>query len=729
MPPQSWARSTAPLLAIRSTDPDTTFQGHDSTDIANALAAHAHNMAEIAKESAASSDGGATSFQGHDSADVANAIQNYVVNHQDEPWPQKFTQPGQSASGVQQTAVDLAASVHAVTAGSDSTIFSLSGHVHDQYWMSILLCIVWIVLGLFMLFFGWASFFWGCNVGTKRSRINDKAKKPRRFSFLSTGTPLAGGIGGVVVGFLFFSFLTTVITSTICITQAKSVSSTSFFVIWLIPGLLGAALAGHWSLLSRAFTGLLAGACFTLIVTAMFGIHTLIIRAIFISVCTSLITAPLLLPRRSAIHFHLLNICTSIIGVVTFLDGVALFAPPRASSDSWIDLWVLLFALDGSASEASASKKWGTSAFKGFIAAAVLGAVVGFLFEFVFHKHASEDPDMEWNNYLGSFTQRLESRQPADAGDRAGSFEPAPGVWQKLSRAFTPSGQPAAYGNISTGGDLEKSPLTNLPGAASRRQARRARSSKNRGGPAKFEALDKRHSDFDFDSDSDATEYDSDSSLHKLNPRSKAVSAKSMISKADADELADELRPLSASNDSKADALRLPRPPSYRTNSSASGSGSTGSGLSGTTINSSGDPSRVSSPAALSSPTRPSFSRHTTQSPPPPFPTAETQLSGSLNPSVPATPSLVNAITRIQAAQAQARAWYETRQEQTSSGLKSPPSDQKNALGASTSAEETTFKDVQDATARAVSPTVKPENADFQSWWGKEVKGDKRPSS
>jgi hypothetical protein len=233
----------------------------------------------------------------------------------------------------------------------------------------------------------------------------------------------------------------------------------------------------------------------------------------------------------------------------------------------------------------------------------------------------------------------------------------------------------------------------------------------------------------DFDLHSDATEYDSDSSLHKLNPRSKAVSAKSMISKADADELADELRPLSASNDSKADALRLPRPPSYRTNSSASGSGSTGSGLSGTTINSSGDPSRVSSPAALSSPTRPSFSRHTTQSPPPPFPTAETQLSGSLNPSVPATPSLVHAITRIQAAQAQARAWYETRQEQTSSGLKSPPSDQKNALGASTSAEETTFKDVQDATARAVSPTVKPENADFQSWWGKEVKGDKRPSS
>ena len=119
-----------------------------------------------------------------------------------------------------------------------------------------------------MLFFGWASFFWGCNIGTRRSRIDVKAKKPRKLGFLFAGAPLAGGIGGVIVGFLFFSFLTTVITSTICITQAKSVSSTSYFVIWLIPGLLGAALAGHWSLLSRAFTGLLAGACFTLIVTA-----------------------------------------------------------------------------------------------------------------------------------------------------------------------------------------------------------------------------------------------------------------------------------------------------------------------------------------------------------------------------------------------------------------------------------------------------------------------------
>ncbi len=264
-----------------------------------------------------------------------------------------------------------------------------------------------------------------------------KQKKPSKFGPLFAGAPIAGGVGGIVVGFLFFSFLTTVVTAAICVAEVKSVGATWFFIIWLLPGLFGAFLAGHWPLLARTFTGLLAGASFTLVVTAMFGIHTLIIRVVFIAVFTSLITAPLLIPRRNAMHFHLLNICTSIIGMVVFLDGVAVFAPPRASSDSWIDLWVVLFAADASSSEASASKKWGTSAFKGFIAAAILGALVGFAFEFVFHKHAAEDPDMEWNNYLGSYTQRLENHDTEDPKDRAGSFEPAPSSWQKFSRAFT----------------------------------------------------------------------------------------------------------------------------------------------------------------------------------------------------------------------------------------------------------------------------------------------------
>ncbi|KAJ1030215.1 hypothetical protein NDA16_001126 [Ustilago loliicola] len=756
MAPRLSSRLLTPNLSVRDSDPDHTFQGHDPEQIANALAIHSQKMAELAKEAAASSDIGSSSFQGHDSSDIAKAIQSYVVSHQDSPWSQNFAQPAARVGNLGQSSPNIHSGMMAVTASSSSSlssssmltpVFSISALAHEQYWMSVFLCIVWIVSGLFLLFFGWASFFWGCNLGTSANRIDEKAKKPSRFGPLFAGPPLAGGVGGIAVGFLFFSFLATVVTSAICVSQVKSVSSTSFFIIWLLPGLLGAFFAGHWPLFARAFTGLLSSACLTLIVTAMFGIHTLIIRAIFIVICTSLITAPLLLPRRNAIHFHLLNICTSFIGGVTFLDGVALFAPSRASSDSWINLWVLLFAIDGSAPEASASKKWGTSVFKGFIAGAVLSAVVGFLFEFLFHKHAAEDPDMEWNNYLGSFTQRLENHESSDPQDRAGSFEPAPNAWQKISRAFATPVRPAAYGNISASNDPEKSPLTDLPGSKKRRQARRSRSAKVRGGPAKFEALDKHSKDLELaDTDSDdATDYDSDSSLRKLNP-GKMVSAKSILSKADADELEDELKPLSASGDSKFDnsgALKLPRPPSYRTNSSNS-RGSTVSGLSGTTVNSASEASRLSStsvPAekslgvyrdrdALSSPTRPSFSRHTTMSPPPPFPTGDSQPATPLTPSFPATPSLVNAITRIQAAQAQAKAWYETRQEQDPSASKRSSSGLKQGQTQPKSSIRSVEKDsTNDATTRAASPPAHPEGASFQSWWGKEVKGDPKPST
>lgn len=673
--------------------------------IANVLAAQSYKMAELANDAYPS-----RSYQGHDSFDIATAIQSYIVNHQADPWPENFIHsPPQTV----RPSAGLIANIHAAKLSSSTSsgnitlapVFSLSDLVHEQYWMSVLLCIVWIVTGLFLLFFGWASFFWGSNLGTSRKRVVEKAKRAGRLAPLFAGPPLAGGVGGIVVGFLFFSFFTTVVTAAICVGESKSVSSTAYFVIWLLPGLLGAFLAGHWPLFARAFTGLLAGPCLTLIITAMFGIQTLIIRSIIVAVCTSLITAPLLLPRRSVIQFHLLNMCTSIIGMVTFLDGVALFAPSRASSGAWIDLWVLLFALDRSSSEVSARRKWGTSAFKGYIAAGVLGSLVGFLFEFVFHKHAAENPDMEWNKYLGSFTERLEHQVVAEMYDRAGSFEPAPTAWQKVSRVFGRSKGPAAYDNVSAANDLERSPFTNLPSPRSRRGARRARSTKPRGGPAKFAAA-KRPSLAD--SDDDTTDYDSDASLDKLNSRGKTMSKDSLLTKVNAEEMTDELKPLNTSGDSKLTAVSAGqiRPPSYRTNSSKSGA-STVSRLSGTTMapaassdvaEKTADEVRV--PSSLATPTRQTTS-------PPPFPVSDRALSPPLMPTFPATPSLVNAITRIQAAQAQARAWYESEQQEGST-ISSPASASK---GGESIADE--------ASAPAANET-----ATFQTWWKMEVKGD-----
>ncbi|KAJ9476717.1 hypothetical protein PHBOTO_000370 [Pseudozyma hubeiensis] len=718
----------ASRLTIRDSNPDHTFQGHDSQAIADALTAHSQKMSEIQAQSSTSP----TTYQGHDSSDIAKAIQGYVITHQDSPWLHKFTQPTELATSSRQPSMEMQHSTLAVTTASSSSIssgnatltpvFSLSQLIQQQYWMSVVLCIVWIVLGLLLLFFGWASFFWGCQLGNSAKRIDERVKKAGRLSPLFAGPPLAAGVGGFVLGFLFFSFLATVITTAICVADQDSISSTSLFFIWLLPGLLGAFLSAHWPLFARAFTGLLSGACFTLIVTAVFGIHTLIIRTVVIIVFTSLVTAPLLIPRRNAIHFHLLNICTSIIGMVTFLDGVALFAPPRASSDSWIDLWVVLFAPDNSASELSATKKWGTGAFKGLIAASVLGTLVGFAFEFVFHKHAAEDPDMEWNNYLGSFTQRLGD----SPDDRAGSFEPEASTWQKLTNAFTPATKPA-YGNVSAAAidDLEKSPLTDLPRSKLEAKARRARNGKK--GPAKFSVLNRTESDSE-------TDYDSDSSSRKLNPG--AISTKSLISKAVAYELADHLKPLASSGDSKYTKASSPgllaRPPSYRTNTGVSANGSTGSGISGTTVNPADPtaPSRLSSisggPAAsIVSSTRPGFERGTTMSPPPPFPSST--ATSPLAPSFPATPSLINAITRIQAAQAQARAWYESNQQQTSSAKASAEVKTEVPENKSATRPNSDKATEEQSTGAAASQAAGQASASFQSWWGKEVKGEPKP--
>lgn len=749
-------RLVTPELAERDTDADHTFQGHNSEEIANALAAHSQKMDELAKELSASSSTSGARFQGHDSSDIAKAIQSYVVGHQDQPWSQHLSQAvakpdngGQLSSVPDNRILAITPSVSSSLSPATllAPVVSISDLVHGEYWMSILLCIVWVVSGLFLLFFGWASLFWGINLGNSRKRVEDKKKRASRCMPLFGGAPIAGGVGGIVVGFLFLSFLAVVITSAICVTEVKAISSTSFFIIWLLPGLLGAFFAGHWPLFARAFTGLLAGACFTLVITAMFGIHSLTIRAILISVSTTLITCPLLLPRRNVIHFHLLNVCTSIIGMVTFLDGVALFAPPRASSSAWIDLWVLLFAANNSTSELSASKKWGTASFKGFIAAAVLGAVVGSLFELVFHKHAAEDPDLEWNNYLGTFTERLETHDSSPLQSGLGSFEPAPTAWQKISRIFASRTQPAAYGNISTAIDLEKSPLTNLPGSRARRQSRPARAVKARREPARFQALDKRDMDLELaESDSDATDYDSDSSLHKLDTLGKRVSARSLLSKTDGDELADQLRPLSASGDANSDnAGRLHRPPSYRT-STNSGSSTTGSDLSGTTANSAGGVSRQpqnSGPVdkvtdggsgrvceELGLPTRPDLSRQTTMSPPPPFRATTSQPGSPLPASIPATPSLVNAITRIQAAQAQARAWYENRQEFAISSDTKPldvQSEQERCKSTSKGSSEGTGE--TSPSTGAVAASVKPEGESFHNWWGKQVKRGSKPST
>ncbi|CEH17999.1 hypothetical protein CBOM_04433 [Ceraceosorus bombacis] len=464
-------------------------------------------------------------------------------------------------------------------------------------------------------------------------------------------------------------------------------SSGAYFAVWLVPGLLGAALCGHFKFAARLFSGLLGAASLTIILTAMFGIHTLLIRAILVSILAVLLSAPLLLPRSALLQRHLLNLNTSLIGSVVFLNGVALFAPPEKSTESWLNLTAVLFAPDGSDALSAAVDKWGTSAFKGFIAGAVLAVVIGFSFEALLHSHSGEDAEASWNDYLGAYTERYEKSgmlpgQYEGSLARQGLFEPAPTPWQRIAAVFAEAGSarsgPASYGNIPGGQnvddrDTDADTLTAIPtrkrsrGASSRRTHKSGKTS--RGVPARFEALSRRDKDLDLENGDDSESEGDDSDATDVEDvagdlSKEASDSKSRLSSASkGPATSEQLSALARST--YALPSPLPRPPgslstatplpSYR--SDATASTGVGSNVSGSTKVSSVSTAYDGTPHKAFENYRDAGASRA--------PNSSSRPTSPLNPAsganngnaVQATPSLINAISRIQAAQAQARAW------------------------------------------------------------------------
>ena len=753
------------------------LNGVSSERIAKAFAQHWTKMAHISQEYDHLAHGDKT-YHGYDSAKIADAIMQYSkANGGSTPREVKLAISPNALSGEGnewavgrnawsgfglRAAVTIPANVDG-TYTIDGTNFKTAPFscecrrsfdknrpsslnplttdaetVQSLYWAQIIYCIVWIVTGLLLVFNGWASYTWLSRAGAReRTAILPNGKKVK-----SRAPILGGGVGGAVVGFLFISWFATLIMCAICARGRAPPNSTAYFAIWLAPALvLGAGVGGHFKIASRAFAGLLAGVSLTLMLTAVFGINTLTIRVILLSIFCSLFTAPLLLMPRSGaatVQRHLLNVCTSLIGMMTFLTGVALFAPPEDSSGSWIDLWALLFAPDNSASQAAAISAWGTPAFKGYIAGAVLGTVIGCVFEYFLHAKAGMDAQEEWNDYLAGYTERFVDKT-GDAGVRAGSFEPAPTGWQRFANLFSEADRrPASYGAdlpaAATAGGFTELNLA--------RRAKSTRSSrKTSGGPARFKALSRGEKDADLadeyelrhdddDDDSDATDVESDAGdmEKKAGFEGEAKDSVPELKKGEKGAALENYR-----------GYALPRPPSYRTDSSGSGTGN-GSGLSGTT--------KASSDAGLTTPSEEVHKalgvyRDSSSGTPPAKRSigtiADRSVSAGSSPTtalasspvtnaatvgapqhmVPATPSLINAITRIQQAQAQAKAWQTSQQ---SRGPDAPygATPKSPEPGSSSSPIAPAVGSPSSSPAAASSGAVK-----FDKWWDKEVKGKK----
>lgn len=196
-----------------------------------------------------------------------------------------------------------------------------------SYGFRVVYCILWIVLGLFLCFFGLQAFYWAIAPRFAPKR----GKTSRRI--------MGGGIGGLVVGFLAGSYLGLIATNATATRHHAKLSAGGTFAIFLAPGLLFTLLSAHVLILSRLLLGLLSGVCLTRLLTAMFGIHTILFRSILLAIFCVVLTLPLVVSSKSRYprtKRWLLNIDTSIIGAVAFLDGVALFAPPEDASRAWI---------------------------------------------------------------------------------------------------------------------------------------------------------------------------------------------------------------------------------------------------------------------------------------------------------------------------------------------------------------------------------------------------------
>lgn len=721
---------TFPKLLAAGTDDH--YENHHSYEIVQALSTHSTKMQSL-EEEWKKLDAEDKNFHGANAENLAKAFQTYGAEHQGQGLPQSYIKAVEASSNINgadssssKTSINgfaaniapLSATIPITMSALDGMTYSWATLLKSMNWARILYTIVWITTGLILLFFGYASFFWLHKVGLSRgnhsnvktkgigaklSRMFSLNNEPQRSSIDSSASAAAkrrkaqkkralvgGGIGGILIGFLFFSYLAAVITNAICIDDGKkALSAGAYFAVWLAPGILGAILAGHFAFLARAMTGVLGGTTFTIILTAVFGIKTMLVRMILLGVFTLSFTVPLIQPKSKIIQMMTLNACTSLIGMVTFLNGVALVAPSVEPSENWLDLWtVLCMRHSDSKDQSHLENAWHTSTFKGYIAGAVLGSVVGFFFELYFHRRCGHDPESEWNQYLGTYTQHMETGKMENSGSnatlyddpkynkaqiggiispRAGMFEPAPNAWQRMADFFdSDRSKPAHYGGLSGDGTLNDSFTAGAITSVGER-IRRKRSTKTTrsGGPARFERLSKRDDDED-DFDSESSDDDEKERLNDEDDDDEKTDVEGSYDdkqKFASSGLVPTLDKNSNSTTMNYGGYALPRPPIMH-NISNSSSGQIDSRLTGTTMTSGGSSS--SSKGSDSKVHKPvNVYRDGTASPPSP----------SSNPTIPATPSLINAISRIQFAQQQARAWQQQHEAQGTpyTGANSPP--------------------------------------------------------
>ncbi|KAI5891747.1 uncharacterized protein SCHCODRAFT_01038712 [Schizophyllum commune H4-8] len=218
---------------------------------------------------------------------------------------------------------------------------------------------------------------------------------------------LEGGAGGLAIGYSFgVQFATFLAVCIPSLTSASPLSSKSFIAVWLLPSVVTTLLGGRWKYCALVFAGITGGATFALGISVI--IHpNLLTRVVLTAILVPLSTILTLLPfersQRPAMRF-----ATASTGAFGVVMSIAILAGIPA----WANVWQRLAEHD--------NIDWGTSKEQGLSAAfgilLCLGMGLGLPAQ-----------AQKWDGYLASYAANL----PNQAG-RAGTFQPLQSAWDRM---------------------------------------------------------------------------------------------------------------------------------------------------------------------------------------------------------------------------------------------------------------------------------------------------------
>ncbi|RPD54670.1 hypothetical protein L226DRAFT_90545 [Lentinus tigrinus ALCF2SS1-7] len=224
---------------------------------------------------------------------------------------------------------------------------------------------------------------------------------------------IEGGIGGIALGFVtgvhFTTFLALLIPN---VSTSKPLSPGAFLAVWLLPSIACSVLAARWRFVTLAFAGIAGYSTFALAFSVI--LHpSLLTRLILVAVFTPIGLVMCLLPIARTQHVFV-RLAMASVGAFGTILAIALLA----HIPSWIEVWDRLWIKDGDL--------WGTAQEKGLSAAFCLFVLIGAASDWFLKRKLGENPDEKWDSYLADYAATL-----PNGSDRAGHFQPLQSFWAR----------------------------------------------------------------------------------------------------------------------------------------------------------------------------------------------------------------------------------------------------------------------------------------------------------